>query len=265
MDNSFLLYSTYQLLVTLVIFVLLVYMTKFILGKVKSSSFIKNSKFANPLEYFPSEQLVYFKQTFYLVMILILVLIILYLTFDWINDAIFIFVLDIIISIYLALTMSWDSLKDKILLFLLIPFASITGILFGNDFSLFNIFHVLGYLYFIHIYDRKFMSYTLSKGLGLSIMVTFSILLVSFLFTIVVEGVSPMDSMTMISNGFTSNSFDASGKIMIGKINSLVLAWGGFILSVAGTATLSVSIVMNNVSHQFEEMKDSVRKMKEKE
>ena len=74
-----------------------------------------------------------------------------------------------------------------------------------------------------------------------------------------------MDSATMVSNAFTRNSFDATGKIMIGKINSLVLAWGGFILSIVGTATLAVSIVMSYVSRQFEDMKDFVKNKKEKE
>ena len=93
----------------------------------------------------------------------------------------------------------------------------------------------------------------------------FVIILVSFLFTILVENVSPMDSMTMVSNAFTSNSFDASGKNIIGKLNSLVLAWSGFILSGVGTATLAVSIVNNYVDRQFSEMKEFVKKKKEEE
>ena len=266
MDNSFLMYSVFQLLAAVGIFAILIYMAKFIRNKVKSSSFLKNSKFANPLEYFPSEPLFYLKQVFYMVMILIFILIILYLTFNWIKGSTVIFVLDILISIYLSINRSWDSFNNKVLLFLLIPFASITGILFGNSaFSFLNLFHILGYLYFIQFYYHEFVKYTESNGLGLSIIVTFTILLVSFLFTILAEGVSPMDSATMVSNAFTSNSFDATGKIMIGKINSLVLAWGGFILSIVGTATLAVSIVMSYVSRQFEDMKDFVKNKKEKE
>ncbi|WP_407422213.1 hypothetical protein [Methanobrevibacter sp.] len=264
MDNSFLMYSTFQLLAAAAIFVILVYMAKFLRNKLKSSSFLKNSRFANPLEYFPSEPLFYLEQVFYIVIILIFILIILYLTFNWTKGATFIFAFDILISIYLCINRSWDSLSDKVLLFLLIPFASITGILFGHDvFSFLSLFHILGYLYFIQYYYREFLKYTESNGLGLSIIVTFSILLVSFLFTILAEGVSPMDSMTMVSNAFTSNSFDASGKIMIGKVNSLVLAWGGFILSIVGTATLAVSIVMGYVSQEFKDMKDFVKKNKE--
>lgn len=266
MDNSFLMYSVFQLLAAAAIFAILVYMAKFLRNKLKSSSFLKNSKFAHPLEYFPSEPLFYLKQVFYIVMILLFILIILYLTFDWTKGATLIFVIDILISISLCINRSWDSLSDKVLLFLLIPFASIIGLLFGTTtFSFLDIIHILGYLYFIQFYYREFLKYTENNGLGLSILVTFSILLVSFLFTILAEGVSPMDSMTMVSNAFTSNSFDASGKIMIGKVNSLVLAWGGFILSIVGTATLSVSLVMGYVSRQFGDMKDFVKKKKEEE
>ena len=266
MDSSFIMNSIFQLLAAAVIFVILVYVIEFIRNKVKSSSFLKNSKFANPLEYFPSEPLFYLKQVFYIVMILTFVLIILYLIFNWTKGTTFIFVLDILISAYLSINRGWYSFNDKVLLFLLIPFASITGILFGNAvFSFLNLFHILGYLYFIQFYYHEFLKDTQSKGFGISIIVTFTILLISFLFTILAEGVSPMDSMTMVSNAFTSNSFDASGKIMIGKVNSLVLAWGGFILSIIGTATLAVSIVMNYVSHEFDDMKDFVRNKKEEE
>lgn len=264
MENSVLLNSIFQLLVAAVIFVLLVYIVKFTLDKIKSSSFIKNSRFSNPLEYFPSEALFYLEQIFYVAMILIVVLIILYQIFNWTEGSGFIIALDIIISIYICIIRSWDSLSDKVLLFLLIPFSSITEIVFGNAYSLFNLFHILGYLYFIQFYYREFLKHTQSKGLGLSLIVTFSILLISFLFTILAEGVSPMDSMTMVTNAFTSNSFDASGKIMAGKINSLVLAWGGFILSIIGTATLSVSIIMKYVSSEFEDIKDTVKKNKGK-
>lgn len=266
MDNNFLLFSIFQLLATVVIFVLLVYMVKYVKNNIHSWSFFKNSKFAKPLEYFPSEHLFTLRQIYYWVMILIFILIILYLTFGWVESSTFIYSLDIIISVYLCASRSWDSLKDKIILLLLIPLASITGLVFRNEiFVLLDIFHIIGYVYFIHVYYRKFVNYTKSNGLGISILVTFSILLVSFLFTIIVEGVSPMDSMTMVSNAFTSNSFEASGNIMIGKVNSLVIAWGGFILSSVGTATLTVSIVMNHVSHQFDEVKDLIKNKKEKE
>jgi hypothetical protein len=160
--------------------------------------------------------------------------------------------------------MDKDSRKDKVLLFLLIPFGSITGLLFGDTIvALLDLTHIIGYLYFIKVYFRKFVEYTENNGLGVTIILLFGLILVSFLFTILVENVSPIDSLTMVSNAFTSNSFDASGKNVIGKLNSLVLAWSGFILSGVGTATLTVSIVNEYVNRQFAEIKDLARKKKE--
>ena len=258
--------SIFQILVTIGIFAALVYIARYIANKNKSRTRFKNSRILNPQEYFPSEEVFLLKQVFYLIVILVIIMICLYLTFDWDEGFYFIYLLDIVVSVYFALKIGKDSLKDKVLLFLLIPFGSITGIVFGDSIvALLDITHIIGYLYFIKVYLRKFVEYTENNGLGVTIILLFAIILVSFLFTIVVEGVSPMDSLTMVSNAFTSNSFDASGKNIIGKLNSLVLAWSGFILSGVGTATLAASIVNEYVTRQFDEMKDIVKKKKEEE
>ena len=254
----------FQILVAMGIFAALAYIAKYIVTKGRLMARFKKSKLSNPQEYFPSEEVFLLKQVFYLMVILVIIMICLYLTFDWDEGFYFVYLLDIVISLYLALKMDKDSLKDKVLLFLLIPFGSITGILFGDTIvALLDLTHIIGYLYFIKVYFRKFVEYTENNGLGITIILLFSIILISFLFTIVVENVSPMDSITMVSNAFTSNSFDASGKNIIGKINSLILAWSGFILSGVGTATLAVSIVNEYVNRQFAEIKDLVKKKKE--
>ncbi len=256
--------SIFQILVAMGIFAALAYIAKYIVTKGRLMARFKKSKLSNPQEYFPSEEVFLLKQVFYLMVILVIIMICLYLTFDWDEGFYFVYLLDIVISLYLALKMDKDSPKDKVLLFLLIPFGSITGILFGDSIvGLLDLTHIIGYLYFIKVYFRKFVEYTENNGLGITIILLFSIILISFLFTIVVENVSPMDSITMVSNAFTSNSFDASGKNIIGKINSLILAWSGFILSGVGTATLAVSIVNEYVDRQFAEIKDLVKKKKE--
>ncbi|WP_405296259.1 hypothetical protein [Methanobrevibacter sp.] len=254
----------FQILAAMGIFAVFVYVGRYIVNKGKLFFCSKDSRILDPREYFPSEELLSLKQVFYLMMILLIVMICLYLTFDWNESLIFIYILDIVVSTYLALDMGKDTLKEKLLLFFLVPFGSLIGIVFGDGIIvLLDIFHIIGYLYFIKVYYRKFVKYTENNGLGITIVLLFVIILVSFLFTIVIEGVSPLDSMTMVSNAFTSNSFDASGNTIIGKINSLVLAWSGFILSGVGTATLAVSIVNRYVTSQFDEMKDLVKKKKE--
>ena len=199
-------------------------------------------------------------------MVCVFIVIVLYLFFGWDDGVIFISVLDILISIYLTFKTSTDSLKGKVMLFLLIPFASIARLTFGEGMIVFlDIFHIFAYLYFIQVYYRKFVNFTQNYGLGITILLLFAIVLVSFLFTILVEGVSPLDSMVMVSNAFTSNSFDASGNSIVGKLDSLVLAWGGFLLSAVGTATLAVSIIRRRVDHKFDEMEDLIKAKKNEE
>ena len=266
MDAGWIFFCIFQILVAMGVFVALAYAARYIANNGRLINRFKKSRLSNPLEYFPSEAVFLLKQVFYLAVIMVIIIICLYLTFDWNEGFYFIYLLDIVVSIYLALKMDKGSRKDKVLLFLLIPFGSITALLFGEGIVvLLDLTHIIGYLYFIKVYFRKFVDYTENNGLGVTIILLFAIILISFLFTILVENVSPMDSMTMVSNAFTSNSFDASGKNIIGKLNSLVLAWSGFILSGVGTATLAVSIVNNYVDRQFSEMKEFVKKKKEEE
>ena len=258
--------SVFQILVSIGVFAALAYIARYIVNKGRLMGHFKESRISNPEEYFPSEEVFLLKQVFYLIVILVIIMVCLYLTFDWNEGFYFIYLLDIVLSVYLALKMDKDSRKDKVLLFLLIPFGSITGLLFGeSNVALLDLTHIIGYLYFIKVYFRKFIDYTENNELGITIILLFGIILVSFLFTIVVEKVSPMDSITMVSNAFTSNSFDASGQNVIGKLNSLVLAWSGFILSGVGTATLAASLVNGYVSRRFGEMKDLVKNKKEEE
>ena len=265
MGTEWIFISIFQILVAIGVFAALAYITKYIVNKGRLMARFKKSRLSNPQEYFPSDEVYLLKQVFYLIVILVIIMICLYLTFDWNEGFYFVYLLDIVVSLYLALKMDKDSLKDKVLLFLLIPFGSITGLLFGDSIVvLLDLTHIIGYLYFIKVYFRKFVEYTENNGLGIAIILLFSIILVSFLFTLVVEKVSPMDSITMVSNAFTSNSFDASGKNIIGKLNSLVLAWSGFILSGVGTATLAVSIVNGHIDRKFDKVNDLVKKKKEK-
>ena len=265
MDFQLIFVSIFQILVAIGVFAALAYVARYIVNNGRLMARFKNSRLSNPQEYFPSEEVFLLMQVFYLIVILVIIMICLYLSFDWNEGFYFVYLLDIVVSLYLALKMDKDSRKDKVLLFLLIPFGSITGLLFGDSIVvLLDLTHIIGYLYFIKVYYRKFIDYTENNELGITIILLFAIILVSFLFTIIVEGVSPMDSMTMVANAFTSNSFDASGQNIIGKLNSLVLAWSGFILSGVGTATLAASIVNSYVSRQFGELKDTVKKKNEK-
>ena len=78
----------------------------------------------------------------------------------------------------------------------------------------------------------------------------------------IVENVSPLNSLVMVSNAFTSNGYSILGSSGWGKINSLVLVWSGFLLSGVGTATLTVAIVMKHVDKEFDRLEKLVKKNK---
>ncbi|WP_323735769.1 hypothetical protein PXD04_07710 [Methanosphaera sp. ISO3-F5] len=262
MESSSVIFLIVQLVAVIGIFAVLAYVSNYIVKKIYSMPSLENSKFLNPVEYFPHEQVLLLKQVFYLIMILVFLMIDLYLIFDMTGSQ-YIYVSDIIISIYLLINLDKKSSKDKIILFLLIPFGSITNLLFGPTLiSLLDVFHIIGYIYFMGVYYRKFVKYTENNGLGITIMLLYTIVLVSFLFTMLVEEVTPLDSIVMVTNAFTSNSFDPAGNSVIGKVDSLVLAWGGFMLSGVGTATLSVSMIRRYIDREFDEMEDLIKNKK---
>lgn len=252
-----------QIICAIILFGVLTYACNFLVNKIRSSPELKNSKFLNPIEYFPKEEVLNLRQVYYLVMIMVFIVIILYLVFEWTEGLFYMALLDIIVSLYLVRKMDRNSLTDKFICISMIPINALVYVIFGKYiFVLFLILHVIGYLYFIKVYYRKFVAYTENNGLGITIMLLFSIVLISFLFTMLVEDVSPLDSMAMVSNAFTSNSFDPAGNSVVGKLDSLVLAWGGFILSGVGTATLAVSIIRRHVDRQFDEMEELIKNKK---
>ena len=78
----------------------------------------------------------------------------------------------------------------------------------------------------------------------------------------IVEKVSPLNSLVMVSNAFTSNGYAVLGSSGWGKINSLFLVWSGFFLSGIATATLTVAIVMKHVNNEFDNLESLVKKNK---
>lgn len=253
-----------QVLICMGIFAAVVFVVKFIDNKFKSSRFFESSKFFNLNEYLPYEEITTLKQVYYLVMIIFFVVQILYTLVNWNTSHILFIYLDIIVSIYLVTQMDRISIKDKIILFTLIPLGSLSSLIFPDAFifNYINLIHVVAYVYFIKVYYKKFFEYTDTNSLGITIMLLFMIIFISFLITIVVESVSPINSIAMVSNAFTSNGYAILGKSDLGKLNALVLVWAGFVLSGVGTATLTVAIVMKHVDEKFDNLEELAKKNK---
>ncbi|MEE0939286.1 hypothetical protein [Methanobrevibacter sp.] len=100
----------------------------------------------------------------------------------------------------------------------------------------------------------KFMAYTNDNRLGVTVILLFSIVFISFLITQVVENKDPLDSLVMVSNAFTSNGYSVLGNSILGKINSIFLVWGGYIISGAGTATLTAAILLRHFNSRIKRL-----------
>ena len=134
---------------------------------------------------------------------------------------------------------------------------------FGGEYPFYLfVIHVPVFFYFIKKYYDKFVQYTEPNRLGVSILLLFSIVFVSFICTSFTENVNLLDSLVMVSNAFTSNGYSILGSSGWGKFNSLILVWSGFFLSGVGTATLTVTIVMKHVNNEFDRLEDLAKKNK---
>ena len=238
---------------------ILVFGVLFAVGKIIHNKLINsNSRILNPREYFPEQELETLKQVYYLVMMLIFFVFILYiLIFDG-NDYIPIAVLQILISVYVALTLDYGSWNNKIMFFLLVPYESIVWLVLNVELMIWPIFfiHVIVYAYLIIVYFTKFRKYTETNGLGITIILLFAIVFFSFLVTLFAEGADPLNAAVMVSNAFTSNGYAVLGDSGLGKLTSMVLVWGGYVISGVGTATLTAAILLRHNQKREKELNE---------
>ena len=252
-----------QFAVSLGIFIVMAYVGKFIYGKIKSSSTLKDSKFLNIEEYLPEEESTTIKQVFYLIMILIFVVNMIYIILGLREVSLNLLLLDIIVSLYVIINGDISFSKNKLAYCLVIPLASMSHLIFNNNFITFmDGFHIFVFLYLIKIYYQKFIEYTETNSLRITILFLFGIVFVSFFITMIVERTTPLNALVMVSNAFTSNGYSVLGHSKFGKINALILVWSGFLLSGVGTATLAVAIVMKYANDKFDHLEEKVKKIK---
>ena len=242
----------YEFVIAILIFGALFVAGKLIFKKLKDGK----SRVLNPLEYFPEEEVQTLRQVFYLVMMLIFFVFILYIIVVPGNDFVGVAVVQLLVSLYIAFTLDYSSWKNKILFFLLIPYESIALIAFNESIVLLPIYaiHVLVYAYLIKVYYGKFRHYTETNSLGITIILLFSIIFVSFIVTCFAENVDPLNSLVMVSNAFTSNGYAILGNTGIGKLTAIFLVWGGYTISGVGTATLTVAILSRHYKKRENEL-----------
>lgn len=250
-----------ELIFEIIVFLVLVAIGSFVYKKVMANfdSSLKSG------EVLPKDEIHTLKQVFYLIMMSLAFVDIIYSMMSPLRGGLFYFVIfDIVLSLFLAITLDKSSWKGKLLCLLLVPYDSINILLF--NFTLvgyIDIVHVLVFVYFIKMYYNKFREYTEANGLGITILILYAIVFISFIITQLVEGVNPLDSLVMVSNAFTSNGYAVLGSSIAGKINAIILVWGGYILSGVGTATLAAAIIMGHFNNKFHEMEESNEELKE--
>ncbi len=244
----------------IIVFLILMIIFEYVYKKVNLGSY----RIFNPREYFPKEEIHSLKQISFLIMMGLCFVDILYAIVFNGSDVPFFVAFDILLSLYLAIELDKSSIKGKIILLLLIPYGSLTYVIFGHTLvGLMNLIHVPAYFYFIKLYYDKFRQYTQSNGLGLSIILLFAIIFISFFITQVSEHVNPLDALVMVSNSFTSNGYAVLGSSVPGKINSIFLVWSGYLLSGVGTATLTAGILINHYKKKLREINDKLNAIEE--
>ena len=244
-----------QFVIVLVIFSVLVAIGTFIVKKVQNSS----NPALNPQEYLPEEEIQTLKQVFYLIMIALFFVDFTYAFMVFGNDLYYLSFFDIVLCLVAAILFDKNTWKDKLVVFFLLPFGSLSFILFNSTYlTLFDLIHLPILVYVIIIYYRKFRQYTESNGLGFTILLLFLIIFVSFIVTMFVEVQNPLNSLVMVSNAFTSNGYAVLGNSVVGKINSLFLVWGGYIISGAGTATLTAAILLKYFNRRIKRLEELI-------
>lgn len=243
--------TIFQLVIEFVIFIALTMIVTFVYSKLKNS----HNRFLNPTEFLPEDEIHTLKQVFYLILAACFFINFLYIIIFIYEDLIHFVIFDIFISVIAAVLLDKSTLKNKIVFLFLVPFGSLTYLLF--DYTLIgfiDFIHVPIFLYMVKIALDKFMAYTNDNRLGVTVILLFSIVFISFLITQVVENKDPLDSLVMVSNAFTSNGYSVLGNSILGKINSIFLVWGGYIISGAGTATLTAAILLRHFNSRIKRL-----------
>ena len=259
-ELDYLLISVVELLIVLIVFFVLMGIGTFIYKRIRNSS----NQFLNPLEYFPQEELHSLKQVFILIIMALCFINVLYSMVFYDGDLIYFAIFDILLSVFIAVTIKKETNWDKLLVILLVPYGSLCYVFFRfQPIALLDFIHIPVFLYMVKYYYDKFREYTQTNSLGVTIVLLFAIVFISFLVTVTLESGNPLDSLVMVSNAFTSNGYAVLGSTIPGKINSIFLVWSGYIISGVGTATLTVAILTKYFNKRLDELEELIKKNNE--
>ena len=243
--------TLFQLSVVIIIFLVLTILGKVIYHTLKKK--YGNSMNINKL--LPEDEVHTLIQIFYLILMALCVVNIFYSLVGSQSDVYYFAIFDIALSLYFAITLDMSSWKNRVIWLLLIPYGSLVYPLFGLSLVIFADFlHAFIFIYIAKLNLDKFVEYTNSNALGLTIILLFTVIFAGFFITQYAEGANALDSLVIVSNQFTGNGFAVFGNSIPGKLNSLLLVWGGYVISGAGAATLTAAILTKHFRKRFEEL-----------
>ncbi|MBR4447437.1 hypothetical protein [Methanobrevibacter sp.] len=252
--------SFLQLLIEIALFLILTGLGILIIKKIPKST----HRVFNPKEYLPEDEIHSLMQVAYLSLMAACFICVLYIFTFQSMDFLYFAVLDIFVSLFIAITADKSSWYHKLFILLLVPYGSLTFILFGDSLiGLLDLIHIPIMVYYIKYYYDKFREYTEANSLGITILLLFTIVFISSINTMFVESKNPLDALVMVSNAFTSNGYAVLGTTVPGKINSVILVWSGFIISGVGTATLTMALSARHYNEKFEQLNKKLEELEE--
>ena len=251
--------TLFQLFAVIIIFLILT-----ILGKVIYPILKKYGKSIKIKKLLPEDEVHSLIQVFYLILMALCVVNIFYSLVGSLNDANYLAIFDIALSLYFAITLDMISWKNRAVWLLLIPYGSLAYPLFGLSLVILADFlHAFIFIYIAKLNLDKFVEYTNSNALGITIILLFAVIFAGFFITQYAEGENALDSLVIVSNQFTGNGYSAFGSTISGKLNSLLLVWGGYILSGVGAATLTAALLIRHFKKEFEELRKLIEEGEE--
>ena len=240
--------------------VILIFLVLTILGRVIYHA-LKN-KFGNSIntnELLPEDEVHTLIQVYYLILMALCVVNIFYSLMGSGNDMYYFAIFDVALSLYFAITLDMGTWKNRVVWLLLIPYGSLAYSLFGISLVIFADFlHAFLFIYIAKLNLDKFVEYTNSNALGITIILLFAVIFAGFFITQYSEGKNALDSLVIVSNQFTGNGYSVFGSTISGKLNSLLLVWGGYILSGVGAATLTAALLIRHFKKEFAELRELI-------
>lgn len=243
-----------QLLIVVAVFLVLTVLAEFIIKRLKGTNY-----FLSVNDMLPEDEVHSLRQVFYLILMALCIVNIFYaLTISDIN-LVYLAIFDVALSLYFAVTLDKSSTKNKVLWLLLVPYGALSFILFDKEnLFVFAVIHIFVFIYFGKQSFDKFREYTSSNGLGVTIVLLFIIIFGGFFVAQYSENANALDSLVIVSNQFTGNGYGIFGETILGKLNSLLLVWGGYVMSGVSAATLTAAILTRRFKREFEELKELI-------